>query len=149
MLNESPELPLDPDDVTTNLLHELAQASELGARGLHVQMHVARETAYEWYDADGAPHEVHLPSRMHARPVYFLGEPTPDGGPAAMFRIESNGYVPSERVVGMMASQLYQQAIRWGRMHYTPWDARPSDHLPQLPDGFADVVEAAIISDMT
>ena len=149
MRNQPMDMPLDVDDVTTALLHDLADASESGARGLHVQLHVGKDVAYEWIDGDGAPHEVHLPTRMNARPVYFLGEPTPDGGPAAMFRIEANGYVPSERVVGMMANQLYQQAIRWGRIHYTPWDARPSDHLPRLPDSFDDIVEAAIITDMS
>ncbi|MBC7461008.1 MAG: hypothetical protein H7287_06565 [Thermoleophilia bacterium] len=149
MPNEPPELPLDLDDVTAHLLHDLAAAAEQGARGLHVELHVARDTSYAWLDADGSPHEVHLPTRMDARPVFSDEQPVPRGGPAAMFRIEVSGYVPSKRVVGMMASQLYQQAIRWGRSNYTAWDARPPSHLPRLPDGFGPVVQAAITSDVT
>ena len=148
MTMEPPELPLELEDVTTHLLRELAEAAEGGARGLHVQLHVGRETAYAWIDSEGSPHEVHLPTRMAARPVYFVEEPTPNGGPAAMFRIDAGGYVPSERVVGMMASQLYQQAIRWGRRHYTPWETEPDAGLPPLPVSFDDVVEAAIVSDV-
>ncbi|MCW2949537.1 MAG: hypothetical protein JWN41_550 [Thermoleophilia bacterium] len=147
--NEYMGTPLDVEDVASALLHDLADASESGATGLHVQLHVAKETAYEWVDASGTPHEVHLPSKLRAHPMRFMDEPHTDGGPAAVFRIEANGYVPSERVVGMMANQLYQQAVRWGRMRYAPWDAAPSDGLDPLPPHFSDIVEAAIIADVT
>ncbi|MCW2961142.1 MAG: hypothetical protein JWM90_1529 [Thermoleophilia bacterium] len=140
--------PIEPDEFTATLLHELARASEQGARGLHVQVTVPPESAYSWDDGEGVQHQVHLPTRIKVSLMRFLGEPHEDGGPAAVFAVDAGGHLPSEQLIGAMAEQLYRECIRWGRIRHVRDDEGDSDVLPRLPPPFEAVVAAAIFSDV-
>lgn len=141
--------PIDPDEFAATLQRELASASELGARGLHVQVTVPREAAYQWVDVDGIAHEVHLPTRIKASPMRYPGEPQEDGGPAAVFHIDAHGQVPPEDVTRQMSSALYRECIRWGRVHHAGWDSPSPDDLPRLPDDYDEIVQTAIFMDVS
>lgn len=145
---EIPE-PIEPDELTDVLLHELADASEQNASGLLVQLTVPRESAYEWEDANGDRHHVHLPTDVRTTALRFPGEPTEDGGPAAIFRIHAAGHVPSESLVETMAAELYRASVRWGRVHHVGWEEEPPpEALPPLPIRYAELVESALFSDV-
>lgn len=142
--------PLDPDDFATTLLHELAHASEQGARGLHVQVSVPADAAFQWIDGEAVPHQVHLPSGLKVAPLRFVGEPVEDGGPAAVFKIDAQGHVPSEDLVHQMADELYRECIRWGRIHHSNWEGDSDvEELPLLPSEFDDLVQTAIFLDVS
>lgn len=145
---EIPE-PLEPDDLAALLLHELAAASEQNATGLHVQLTVPRTSAYEWEDADGDRHAVHLPTSVRSSILRFPGEPREDGGPATVFSILAGGHVPREDLAASMAAELYRASVRWGRVHHVSWDDEPpAEALPPLPIRYAELVESALFSDV-
>lgn len=138
---------IDPETFATTLLREMARASELGADGLHVQVTVPSDAAFEWIDGQGGEHAVHLPTMLKLTPMHMLGQPHEDGGPAAVFRIAGTGHVPPRSVVDQLAEALYRESIRWGRVrHARPW-APSVDELPPLPPGLDDLVEQAIFRD--
>lgn len=141
--------PIEPDDLGELLLHELAAASEQEAAGLHVQLTVPRASVYEWEDADGDRHHVHLPTAVRTTALRFPGEPREDGGPAAVFRIHAGGRIPREQVAAELASELYRASVRWGRVHHVGWEEEPPpEALPPLPIRYAELVESALFSDV-
>lgn len=143
------EEPLSPQELADLLQHELARASELGARGLHVQITVPATSAYRWSDDDGHEHAVYLPTQLKSTPLRFPGEPREDGGPAAVFRINAGGQVPPETVTNQMSDELYRECVRWGRVHHVEWGAAPGAELPELPDGYEEIVQTAMYMDVS
>ncbi|MCW2962246.1 MAG: hypothetical protein JWM90_2633 [Thermoleophilia bacterium] len=139
--------PLEVEDFTQELLHRLDDASKRDAVGLHVQLTVPRECAYEWLDEDLHSHTVHLPSMVRTTELHHNAAPTEDGGPAAVFTLHSGGMAPPPDAVREIAFEMYRQGVRWGRVHHTPWDHMPGDDIPMLPARFDRIVEAAVMSD--
>lgn len=141
--------PIELDEFTATLQRELAHASEQRARGLHVQVTVPADSAYQWFDGDGEAHAVHLPTRIKAAPMRYRGEPVEDGGPAAVFRIDSGGAVPPSGLLGQMAAELYRECVRWGRVHHAGWEAAPGEDHALLPGRFEDIVRTAMYMDVS
>lgn len=141
--------PLHPEELASVLQRELAHASEAQARGLHVQVTVPADSAYEWIDGDGDAHQVHLPTRIKAQPMRFPGEPREDGGPAAVFRIDARGHVPPAALTAQMADELYRECVRWGRIHHANWELGPMDGLPSLPTEYDEIVQTAMYMDVS
>ncbi len=141
--------PIHPDEFSERLVHDLAFASEQGARGLHVQVTVPPTSAYRWVDGAGDEHLVHLPTRLKTAVMRFPGEPNEDGGPAAVFRIDAFGQVPPISVTTGMAEELLRECIRWGRVRHAAWHGGVGDELPDLPFEFEDIVQTAIFMDVS